>query len=295
MGPTAAGKTSAALALAKDIAGEVINVDSRQVYADFPLITAQPSETEHRVCPHLLYGFLSANECLGAVQYAGLLQKTIDEVLARHHTPILTGGTGLYFQTLEKPLAPIPDIDSGIRQTVRRRCQNLGSVVLHKELATQDPELAKRLHPNDSQRIMRGLEVFYSTGKPLSLWHEKKTKPRDMDFLKIGVGLPLAELTPRFALRINQMLKAGAIQEATKAMKKNNNPKAPGWTSIGCAELLAFLQENITLNTAVDLWAKNTRAYAKRQITWFKADKKIHWFSPDEHAAILHLTQQFLS
>ncbi|NJB66633.1 tRNA dimethylallyltransferase [Desulfobaculum xiamenense] len=292
-GPTGAGKTSAAIALALALGGEVVNFDSRQVYEDFPIITAQPSAEERAQCPHLLYGFLSTDAKMSASAYADMALATIAEVRSRGHLPILVGGTGLYLGALLRPLADVPPIPEDIRERIREACEVRGPNPLHAELRRVDPVLAERLHPNDRQRIMRGLEVFEATGRPLSLWQADTAAARDFKCLKLGVGMPLPELTPFLYRRIDLMLEAGAIEEARCAMGRNDDPKAPGWSGIGCAELLAHLHGEIDLEEAKALWGRNTRAYAKRQLTWFNADPQIRWFRPGEHEAMIHAASEF--
>lgn len=293
-GPTAAGKTGAGIALARELDGEVLNFDSRQVYEDFPVITAQPSAEERAACPHLLYGFLPTDQSLGAAAYADLLIETIAEVRGRGKVPILVGGTGLYLKALIQPLAPIPKIPEDIRKRIQEACERLGPNALHRDLARVDEPLAARLHPNDRQRIMRGLEVYEATQKPLSCWHAETAETRDFHAVKLGVGIPLPELTPYLYKRIDLMLDAGAMDEARAAMTRNDDREAPGWSGIGCAELYAHLKGEIDLEECKRLWGKNTRAYAKRQLTWFNADKDIRWFRPGEHKEMLAAAREAL-
>lgn len=293
-GPTGAGKTGAGIALARELGGEVVNFDSRQIYTDFPVITAQPSDEERAQCPHLLYGFLPTERAMTAAAFADLALEAIAEVRSRGALPILVGGTGMYLRWILTPMAPIPDVDDDVRRAVREDCAERGPAALHADLAARDPELAERLHPNDRQRIMRGLEVVLSSGTPLSQWHKLTPPPRDFDVLKLGVGVDLDELTPHLFRRIDLMLAAGALDEARAAMEKNADPAAPGWSGIGCAELLAHLRGEIDLDECKRQWGANTRAYAKRQLTWFRADKAVRWYRPGEHAAMLDACRAFL-
>jgi len=293
-GPTGAGKTGAGIALAEALGGEVVNFDSRQLYADFPVITAQPTPGERARCPHLLYGLLGLTETMTAAVYAELALETVAGVRARGRVPILVGGTGLYLRWLLQPMAPIPDIPEAVRQGVREDCARRGAPALHADLAGMDPALAARLHPNDSQRVMRGVEVFLASGRPLSEWQALTPPPRDLRVLKLGVGLDLEELTPHLLRRIGLMLDAGALDEARAAMAVCADPAAPGWTGIGCAECLAHLRGELDLEQCIRRWGANTRAYAKRQLTWFRADADIAWHRPGEHAAMLAAARRFL-
>jgi tRNA dimethylallyltransferase len=282
-GPTGAGKTGASLAIARSVNGAVVNFDSRQVYADFPIITAQPSEAEQGVCPHLLYGFLPTTGQLSAPAWADMAASEIAALHGKGMTPILVGGTGFYLQALLEPLAPIPEIPQEVRQAVLDRCHELGPQLLHRELEQVDPKAAARIHPNDTQRVTRALEVYQATGESLSLWQAKPAdNAPDYQVLRFGVGLDIKELEPLLDARIGAMLDAGALDEARAAWKHCPDRDAPGWSGIGCAEILAYMLGEIDFGEARKQWFKNTRAYAKRQMTWFKRDKSIHWYRPGD-------------
>ncbi|MDL2313450.1 tRNA (adenosine(37)-N6)-dimethylallyltransferase MiaA [Desulfovibrio sp. OttesenSCG-928-C14] len=338
-GPTGAGKTAAALYLAGALerAGlgcAVLNADSRQVYRDFPLITAQPDAEERGACPHYLYGFMGITEKISAGEYVRLAQKRIEGLWALGILPLLVGGTGLYFRSLLHGIASIPEIPEPVRRKWQERRQNEGSPALHALLQEVDPELAARLHPNDSQRVTRGLEVWEGTGRTLSHWHRLQREGRGgpdncgpnncgpansepaysaqgghgleddgsqsgpygapdndgahepYDYLFLGVGLDLADLEPRLAQRIDVMLEAGALEEARAALELCADPSAPGWSGIGCAELYRHLAGELPLPECKALWLKNTRAYAKRQLTWFRSEKELEWFRPGQEGAL---------
>ena len=280
VGPTGAGKTAAALALASIFPVSVINADSRQIYRDFPIITAQPSEEERSQCPHTLYGFLSTEEALGAGEYTRLAGMEIEEEKACGLLPVLVGGTGLYLKALLEGIAAIPEIPQLIREYWQQRCRKEGSAALHSLLTECDPAYAAKIHPNDRQRITRALEVWQATGKKFSCWHAVSLSGPTRPALKAGISLPLPELEPLLDRRIDLMMQAGALEEAREALRRCPDP-APGWSGIGCAELRSHLLGETSFDECRSLWLKNTRAYAKRQLTWFRADREIRWFSPD--------------
>lgn len=282
MGPTGAGKTAAALALAEDHPLTVINADSRQVYRDFPIITAQPTAQEQAVCPHRLFGCLPTQEALGAGEYARLARQCIAEEQAKGRRVALVGGTGLYFRSLLHGIAAIPPVPEAVQTAWRDRCAAEGSVALHSVLQQVDPPTAARLHPNDKQRICRALEVHEATGKPLSWWHARPVEEPAFPALCLSLELPLAELEPRLGRRIDLMLEAGALEEAEAALAGCDDPSAPGWSGIGCRELYAHLREGLSLTDCKDLWMRNTRAYAKRQLTWFRAEKNLTRLAPQD-------------
>ncbi len=293
-GPTGAGKTAAALHLATALQGEVVNVDSRQVYRDFPIITAQPSAEEQSVCPHHLYGFLPTEEKLSAGRFAEQVLSVVQEITSRGKLPILVGGTGLYFKTLLEGMADIPAVDKAISEEFLHQCSLRGSVALHKELTDLDPAYAARIHPNDKQRVVRALEVHAATGKTFTWWHENAPRVPMVRGLYLATETTLDALRPRLDARIELMLKAGAMEEVHGALEICSDAKAPGWSGIGCAELYAHVCKGVPLQQSLDLWRKNTRAYAKRQLTWFRAVPQIHWFSAEDTQGMLRAAQKSL-
>jgi len=296
LGPTGTGKTAAAIAIAGRLPASVVNFDSRQVYHDFPIITAQPDADERAACPHHLYGFLPTEEKMNAARFVELAVDKIEEVRGQGRLPILVGGTGLYLRSLLSGIAPIPKISEDVRRKVLERVAKEGPQVLHAELSQTDPDYAAKIHPNDTQRNARAAEVWLSTGRTMTWWHtESEHAPAPYDALKVGMRIPLSDLEPHLAARIDIMLERGALDEARVAYARCPAPDAPGWTGIGCAELLGFLRGGLTLAEAREKWVRNTRAYAKRQITWFNKEVDIHWFAPGENGPIADLAEQWLA
>ena len=291
-GPTGAGKSAVALALAETLPVSVINADSRQTYRDFPLITAQPSSDERARCPHLLYGFLPTNEKLGAGEYARRAGQAVREEYGKGRLPVLVGGTGLYFRALLGGIAAIPPIPDDISVLWQERCKERGSAALHALLMQKDPEYAASIHPNDRQRVTRALEVIDATGRAFSWWHKRPLPETPYRTCKIGISLPMAELEPLLARRIDDMLRLGALEEARRALERCPDPACPGWSGIGCAEIFRHLSGECSRDECRALWLKNTRAYAKRQNTWFRADKSISWFRPEETQKVADVVQQ---
>lgn len=280
-GPTGSGKTATALALAEALGGEVINADSRQVYADFPLTTAQPSPEEQAACPHHLYGFLPTGQKISAGIWAEAATRAAREILGRGRVPLLVGGTGLYFQALLRGMALIPPVDPCLTAALTQEMEERGPAPLHAELAQADPPYAARIHPNDRQRIVRALEVWRGTGRTFTWWHENAMSPAPCAGPLLVLDASLAWLEPRLARRLDLMLEAGAVDEARRALKACDDASAPGWSGIGCAELLVHLKGRLDLGQCRSLWLHHTRSYAKRQITWFRARPEARWIAPD--------------
>lgn len=282
-GATGAGKTASALHLARCFNGEVVNFDSRQVYRDIPIVTAQPSAEEQSVCPHHLYGYLASDIPVQAGRFVDTVREVLGDITARGRLPLLVGGTGLYLKTLIQGIAPIPEIAPDVRERIVQACVSQGSPVLYRQLEEKDPVYAAKIHPNDKQRICRALEVLEGTGRPLSWWHEQPDhNPMEIRALKFGIQVDLEALRPLLARRIDSMLELGAVREMRDAYAACSDRNAPAFTGIGCPELLAHLLDGVGLEETRAAWLQNTRSYAKRQITWFKRERDIHWFAPDD-------------
>lgn len=297
-GPTGSGKTELALELAVRFNCEIINADSRQVYRDFPITTAQPGESEQAVCPHHLYGYLESSAKTSAGKWRDLAGRLCDEITAKGKIPLVVGGTGLYFDALLNGIAAIPPVPPDIAAQLSDRIREEGPALLHAELSRLDPVYASRIHPNDRQRIQRALEVYAATGQPFSWWHANAKRVPLANGPLFVLNTSLADLKPRLAQRIELMLAKGAVEEIQAALRKCPDQSAPAWSGIGCGELVALLADKINMRECREQWLANTRAYAKRQITWFKARKSAVWIAPDEieriAAAVRHSQAPFI-
>lgn len=295
VGPTGTGKSSLAIQVAQEVDAEIVNCDSRQVYADFPCITAQPSAEEKARCAHHLYGFLPSTESMDAGKFVRLAQDILADLQSRGKLPVLVGGTGLYMRSLVYGLAPIPDIPKDIHEHILTLCQEQGPETLHHRLQDEDPDTASRLHPNDWQRITRALEVHAATGRPLSWWIRMHPCDHPRYAAKcIGLWSDLEVLTPFLQARIENMCAQGALREVEQAWRRCPDESAPGWSSIGCWELLQAFWGRWSLEEAKRTWLRNTRAYAKRQLTWFKKEPSIAWWRPGHDISIVQAVKSWL-
>lgn len=288
-GPTGAGKTGLALELADRLGCEIVNADSRQVYADFPIITAQPSCGQMAQTPHHLYGFLPLDAKFSAGEWLRRVAPLCRAIIGRGKVPLLVGGTGFYFNSLLSGFAAIPQIPPEIASALQKRAQSQGLDSLYAELAGIDPLYAAKIHPHDTQRILRSLEVYHATGRNFSWWHAHKMQQPAAVGPLLVVSATLERLTPALERRIGIMLAEGALAEARAALAKCADADAPGWSGIGCAELYALLQGQLELEECRRLWLANTRAYAKRQLTWFRGRKNAVWIEPDNIGAIMEI------
>jgi len=291
LGATGTGKTAAALALAETFGGAVVNVDSRQVYAGVPVLTAQPTPEEQGRCPHFLYGDTPLDLAVCAGDFAKRARFVIASIAERGLLPLLVGGTGLYFRAILGGLAPIPPVPSAVRAAVAGQYDSLGPAVMHARLADIDPDYAARISPADRQRVTRALEVHAATGRSFSDWHRLGDPDvPDYDTIKIGLSAPLESLAPRLERRIEAMLDAGAADEVRRALDRYP-ADAPGLSGIGGPELAAYVRGEIRLEAARAAWLANTRAYAKRQMTWFRKEPDVAWFAPDDPPGMIALVR----
>jgi tRNA dimethylallyltransferase len=277
-GPTASGKSRAAVAAAEAFGGVVINADSMQMYRDLPILTAQPGAEERRAVPHLLYGILSADDPGSAGRWVTLAAAEIRRALATGHLPILVGGTGLYLKALFEGLSPVPDIPLDVREAGRQLHARLGGVVFRSELKRRDPIMADRLGAGDSQRLMRAWEVLEATGRSLADW-QAETTAGALPATRYGTILfapareELCEATDR---RFEAMLEAGAMAEVEKLAARRLDPRLPAMKALGVPHLLHYLRGEASLEEAKVRAKTATRKYAKRQGTWFR-----HQLKPD--------------
>ena len=282
VGPTASGKTGLGVALAKAWAGEVVSADSMQVYKGMDIATATPSLEERDNIPHHLMGFLGPEESYNAADYVRMAHSAIGDIHRRGRLPILVGGTGLYVSSLlENVDFGAFSVDQGRRRQLENEVAVDGGESLLELLKGYDPQLAARLHPHDHPRIIRGILVYEATGKPLS-WHKAQSKriPSPYDACIIGLNyINRDELYERINLRVEQMVDQGLVEEARNCRPRLSQTAA---AAIGHKELYPYLDGVVPLREAVDKLKRETRRYAKRQLTWFRRMPGIHWIYLDE-------------
>jgi tRNA dimethylallyltransferase len=269
MGPTASGKSALALALAGRIGGEIVNADSMQVYRDFRVLTARPSEAEEAEAPHHLYGHVDAGALYSTGRWLTEALAAIEAIRARGATPIIVGGTGLYFKALTQGLAAMPAVDPELRARLRERAALEGAPALHAELARRDPATAARLEPNDAPRLLRALEVLEATGESISAL-QAATKPPLAREQWAGLALTPAReaLYGAIDARFAAMLEAGALDEVQAFAARGLDSALPAMKAHGAPALMAHLRGELTLAAAAEIAQRDTRRYAKRQFTW---------------------------
>jgi tRNA dimethylallyltransferase len=288
-GPTASGKSAAALELAARFPGTVINADSMQVYRELAVLTARPTPAEMAGIPHRLYGIVSASEAYSVGRWLADVKAAIEEAEGEGRLPILAGGTGLYFKALLEGLAPVPDIQADVRAYWREQSERLGAEGLFRELAIRDPAMAGRLKPTDPQRVVRALEVIEATGVSLAEWQGAVTSPAVLApeaVVKLVIAPEREPLYARIDKRFDRMIEEGAIEEVRALMALRLNPGLPAMRAHGVRELAAYIVGAVSLEEAVAKAKTETRRYAKRQMTWLRRFMDDWEWFPDADASV---------
>jgi len=286
-GPTASGKSAAALALAERFRGTIINADSMQVYRELVILTARPAEAEISRAPHRLYGIVGAEEAYSVGRWLDDAARAIGEAEGEGRVPILVGGTGLYFKALIEGLAPVPDVPPEIRKAWRERAEKVGAEGLYRELEARDPVMAARLRPSDPQRLLRALEVIDATGVSLLEWQGGNTAPvlASEAVLKLVIAPEREAVYAAIDARFAAMVEAGAIEEVRALLALGLDPSLPAMRAQGVRELASYLSGRSSLEEAITKAKTETRRYAKRQMTWLRRFMvEWEWF-PDAAAA----------
>lgn len=277
-GPTASGKSALALALAERLGGVVINADSMQVYRELRILTARPSDDDEARAPHALYGHVAAGEHYSAGRFVKDAALAIADAQRQGRVPVIVGGTGLYFKALLEGLAPVPAIDPAVRAHWRNEAERVGAPGLHAILSARDPLTAARLRPSDTQRLVRALEVFDSTGQPLAEWQTQKGAPvvDAAAALKFVVRSDRETLHAKAAARFLTMVHGGALDEVRALNAQALDPALPAMRALGVRPLTAFLQGSVSQAAAIAQGQSETRQYIKRQETWLNRNM-ISW------------------
>jgi len=318
-GPTVVGKTKLAIELAEQLNGEIISADSMQVYRGMDIGTAKPTIEERQVIPHHLIDIKNPDEEWTVSDFVGQVEKLNGQIVQRRKVPIIVGGTGLYLWSLLEGFAfPITPED----KEVRARLELLSASTLHSQLSNIDPAAAAKIHTNDKKRIIRALEVYEVTGKPISELQQKRVaevfrpplngdlkvastneEPRQLvptlrrdsvagSYLLIGLDLPRETLYSRINQRVDNMIAKGLIDEVKGLLAKGYSKELRSFQALGYKEVVQYLAGLWTKEKMIEELKKRTRNFARRQMTWFRRFSDVHWFSPEEKDGIMKLCQE---
>jgi tRNA dimethylallyltransferase len=288
MGPTASGKTRLALELAGIFDGEIVSADSMQVYRHMDIGTAKPTKEERREVPHHVIDVVDPDEDYSAARYMHEAREAIKEIDSRGKKIFVVGGTGLYIRALTKGLFKGPAGVPELRQRFLREAELKGKVSLYEELREVDPVAASTIHPNNIPRIIRALEVYHVTDRPISEFQKAHAfKEEEFGYLKIGLRKTREELYRDIEERVDRMVKEGLVREARGLVCMGYSPDLKPMQGLGYKEMVRHISGRCTLEEAVSQIKTNTRRYAKRQMTWFNREGDISWFSPGEKGEIV--------
>ena len=275
-GPTGIGKTSFAIQLAEAFQGEIIGADSMQIYRKMDIGTAKPTPDERARVAHHMVDIVDPDELFDAETYAQKAIRIILMLTKQQTLPVITGGTGLYIKALEYGLFDAPPVDKDLRYRLKKEAQNLGTRALLERLKQVDPITGEKLHPNDTYRIMRALEVFELTGSPIStVQHRHQFQEKRLTTLKLGLKMERQKLYDRIDRRVDVMISDGLMEEVRNLLASGYAAELKSMQSIGYRHMAAYLSGRLNWAQAVETLKRDTRRYAKRQFTWFRADKEI--------------------
>lgn len=291
VGPTASGKTAVSIELAKKINGEIISADSMQIYKYMDIGTAKPTLDEMQGIKHYMLDVVMPDETFNVAKYKSMAESAIEEILRKGKVPIIVGGTGLYINTLVDGIefADVPG-DEEYRNELIEKGYREGAMSIYKELEKVDSESAKKIDPNNIRRVARALEIYKVTGKTKTQLDIESRKEVKYDYRLFGMEWDRETLYNRIDLRVDKMIEAGLIDEVRNVTEKFkiSNTAVQG---LGYKEVIEYLNGNISYEEMIEKLKLETRHYAKRQLTWFRRDKRIKWIKPDENATCVIINE----
>ena len=294
-GPTALGKTSMAIKVAEIFNGEIIGADSMQIYRYMDIGTAKPTADEQSHVAHHMIDLIDPDEHFDARQFAEMAYEKIIRLYARGITPFVVGGTGLYIKALVHGLFKAGPSDMHVRERLQKQARIYGADFLHQKLRRYDPDTAERIHPNDSYRIIRALEVHELTGKTITAFQrDHGFKDHRFRVLKIGLHIDRWVLYDRINHRVDAMMDSGFLDEVKGLLDMGYSEELKSMQSIGYRHLVDFIKGRCSWDETMRILKRDTRRYAKRQLTWFKADPEISWKEPGQLREIRQLIKKFL-
>lgn len=290
VGPTGVGKTSLCVKIAEKLNTVIINADSRQIFKEIPVGTAAPTKDERKLIKHFFVGNLHINEYYNASMYENDVLRLLNVLFKYKDNVILSGGSMMYIDAVCKGIDDIPSVDDTIRKTIQERFNNEGIEKISEELAKLDPEYFDIVDRKNPKRVIHALEICLSTGNTYTSFRKNTIKERPFRIIKIGLNRERQELYNRIDLRVEQMINDGLIQEALNVYQYRH---LNALNTVGYKEMFEYLDGLSTLENTVFRIKCNTHKYCRKQLTWFKRDKDIHWFSPDNVEEIINYINTF--
>jgi tRNA dimethylallyltransferase len=289
VGPTGAGKTALSLELAKRNDAEIVSADSRQVYRYMNIGTAKPTPEQLAAVPHHFIDIVNPDEYYSAGQFGSEARRVIADIFARGKLPLVVGGSGLYIRALVDGLFEPKIADDAVKNALKEEARQGGILAMYEKLQRVDPATAERLHPTDTQRILRALEVYQITDRPFSEYLKIPPQPAEFEPVFIGLFLERRELYARIEARVDAMLDAGFMEEVKELQQRGYGPHLNALQTVGYKEAFLHLANELSYGEMINLFKQKSRNYAKRQLTWFRNDPRVQWLDLGSFASISDL------
>ena len=294
VGPTCSGKTKLGIKLAEKINGEIISADSRQIYKYLDIGTAKPAKEVLERIKHYFISQLEPDEEFNVSKFEWESLKIIDNLFKEGKQPIVVGGTGLYIKGLIDGIFDTVDTDEEYRKELLRLKAEFGNEYLYNELKKVDPESAANMQPSNWKRIIRALEVYHLTGEKIGAHQKKYKREIDYNFVQYGLNWDRKILYKNIEHRVDEMIKTGLVEEIKKIISKGYDKKLNSLNTVGYKEVISYLDGEITLERAIELIKRNTRRFAKRQMTWFRKDERIKWYDVNDFADLINISDEIV-
>ena len=294
VGPTCSGKTGLALLLAEMLGSEIISADSRQIYKLLDIGTAKPIDSELKKIKHYFIDTLDPSDDFNASKFEKEAEAIIKHLHSKNKIPIVVGGSGLYIKALIDGIAETAESDITLKNGLLELRKKFGNEYLFNELKKVDPLSAEKMLPQNWKRVIRALEVFRLTGKPISSHHTNQKKKNHLKYFQFGILWEREILNKRIENRVDEMIKAGLVEEVNNILLKGYSKNHNALNTVGYKEIMEHLDGKFSIERAIELIKRNTRRYAKRQMTWFRADKRIKWFDINEISEFDQIAQEII-
>ncbi len=293
VGPTAVGKTAVSVEVAQRLGGEIVSADSMLVYRYMDIGTAKPTMEERRGIPHYMIDIIDPDEQYSVALYQTQARRHISEIWQRGKLPLLVGGTGLYVRAVIEPYHFTgAGVDEDFRRQMLREAAEKGALAVYQRLVQVDPETAACVHPNNLKRVIRALEVYHLTGRPMSWALREEGKRPPYRLLVCGLTMDRQKLYERIEARVDKMMEMGLVGEVQGLLDRGYSPRLISMQGLGYKEIAAYLRGLSTLDEAIYLLKRNTRRFAKRQFTWFKRDPRINWINVGQYTTLMEVARE---
>lgn len=295
VGPTGVGKTDLSIQISKRFSSEIVSADSRQIYRFMDIGTSKPSQEILKEYPHHFIDILSPDENYSAGQFGKEAREVVEQIFKRGNTPLIVGGSGLYIKAVLEGFFGDDFKDDLIRKQLQEKLNEIGAENLFNELQKVDPQGAEQIHPNNTKRILRSLEVYYITGKPISEIQKSQSDPANFNWIKLGFSRQREQLYEKINRRVEKMFKEGLVEEVQGLLKKGYSPELNSLNSVGYNEVIGYLNGKINLEDTIELIKQNTRNYAKRQLTWFRKETDVNWIENENNLVVDNIIETLIN